>query len=447
MLQYLEFMKVRSPLVKLENRYFESTPKVVPADQETVITIRPLFDHCRFSDEKQYEVSYFPCEEFARRSGWPDQRSRTLKPIDGILQVPQYFESEQEHVLIVEEISGDQRKMVGDFRVYSAREDLFCRRPYKGDMHIHSSYSDGRESPGYVASACRRIGFDFMALTDHGRYAPSVESQRVFEGVDLDLRIFRGEEVHPPSNPVHMINFGGSFSVNDLFSDSDAYYTEVKKIEDALGELPPGVDRYQYASCCFCFDKIREGGGLGIFCHPYWFTSHRYSPSGAITSHLFEQQPFDAYELIGGYHRSEVDSNTLQVARYHEERACGREIPIVGVSDAHGCERGELFGWYYTILFAPTSDLPDLIAGVKDLYSVAVEALPGETPRAYGPFRFVKYALFLMREVMPQHDELCAEEGRRMLQHLAGDASAAHALATLSGRTDALLERYYGADT
>lgn len=27
-------------------------------------------------------------------------------------------------------------------------------------------------------------------------------------------------------------------------------------------------DAYQYASCVWCFDKIREARGLGIFCHP-----------------------------------------------------------------------------------------------------------------------------------------------------------------------------------
>jgi hypothetical protein len=77
------------------------------------------------------------------------------------------------------------------------------------------------------------------------------------------------------------------------------------------------------------------------------------------------------------------------------------------------------------------------------LYSVAVEAVPGETPRAYGPFRLVKFALFLMREVFPHHDALCVEEGRLMLAHLAGDPEAVFALSRLHGRTTALLERFW----
>jgi hypothetical protein len=285
---------------------------------------------------------------------------------------------------------------------------------------------------------------DFMAVTDHRRYAPSLEAQQTYEGLDMDLRIYTGEEIHAPDNPVHMINFGGCFSINDLFRDESAYRNCVGAVEQRLGPLPPGVNRYQYASCVLCFEKIREAEGLGIFCHPYWFTAHRYSPSGALTSHLFETQPFDAFELIGGFHRHEIDSNTLQVARYQEERTRGRTIPIVGASDAHGCERGDLFGWFYTIVLSPTPDLPDLIGSIKALYSVAVEALPGETARAYGPFRLVKYALFLLREMFPQHEALCTEEGRLMIEHAAGDGTASTALRLLAGRTAKLWDRYRG---
>jgi len=183
------------------------------------------------------------------------------------------------------------------------------------------------------------------------------------------------------------------------------------------------------------FEKIRECGGLGIFCHPYWFAGKRYDVPVPLTDALLETRPFDALEVIGGYHRFEVESNTLQAARYHEERLRRGELPVVGVSDAHGCRRDELFGWYYTIVFAPACDPDDLIEGVKGLWSVAVEAMPGESPRPHGPFRLVKYALFLLREVFPAHDALCREEGGLMLDHVRGDASAAEKLAALSGRT------------
>jgi hypothetical protein len=208
--------------------------------------------------------------------------------------------------------------------------------------------------------------------------------------------------------------------------------------------LASDLDSYPYAACVWSFNKIREAGGLAVFCHPYWFSNHRYDVPQSLTKLLFEQQPYDALELIGGYHRNEVESNHLQVSRYQEERARGKRIPIVGVSDSHGCEIGSLFGWYYTIAFAPSSDLPDLIQSIKDLYSVAVEAMPGEGACAFGPFRLVRYAQFIMREVFPAHDQLCAEEGRLMLDLAAGNPQAAAQINALAGRTKQLYDHWWG---
>lgn len=427
-----------------ENIRFDVYPKVVPANAEATITIHPLDPAGRFDDSARHEVTYFPVEEFSNNSGWPTKDKPAFRVAGGELKVTQFFEAEQEHVLLVEAVDGERRTPVGSFRVYSLAPDLYPRRAYKGDFHIHSLRSDGKEPPAQVAAFGRAIGMDFLAVTDHGRYAPSLEAQEAFADVPIDLAIYPGEEVHPPDNPVHMVNFGGSFSVNEMFADEAAYHAEIDKIEQALGELPAGVDRYQYASCVWAFERIRQAGGLAVFCHPYWFTRNRYAPSGAITSLLLENQPFDALELIGGFHRHEADSNTLQVARYHQQRSRGRQIPIVGASDAHGCQNGKLFGWYYSIVFSPSTQLTDLIDSVKGLYSVAVEAMPGERPRAHGPFRLVKYALFLMREVFGPHDALCQEEGQLMLAHLAGDASAAGALGKLKGRTAALMDRLCG---
>ena len=204
------------------------------------------------------------------------------------------------------------------------------------------------------------------------------------------------------------------------------------------------MDPYPYASCVWCFEQIRRGGGLGIFCHPYWFARFKYDSPRDLIDLIYERQSYDALELLGGYHPHEEESNNLQVMRYTEERAKGKRIPVVGASDAHGCETGELFGWFWTLVLAPSCELPDLVGSIKELYSVAVSSLPGQTQRAFGPFRLVRYAQFLLREVLPLHDELCLEEGRLMLAHAAGDGEAAGALAGLKGRVDRLYGKVWG---
>jgi hypothetical protein len=180
---------------------------------------------------------------------------------------------------------------------------------------------------------------------------------------------------------------------------------------------------------------------MSMFCHAFWYTSNRFYVPMALTDYLLDKQPFDALELISGMNfteQEEMDTNCLQVARYQEERARGKRIPICGISDTHGVENSEMFGRYYTIVFSPTSEVADLIAGIKELNSVAVEAFHGEHPRAYGPFRLVKYASFLLREVFPQHDVLCGIEGQTMLQYAAGDKAAADRLKALQGQVAAL---------
>jgi hypothetical protein len=354
--------------------------------------------------------------------------------VGGELCVTHRFDGEQEHGLFVEELRGAERVPVLDARVYSVGADLCDRRPLKGDLHIHSSRSDGKEPPAHVAAACRRIGMDFMAVTDHRLYEPSMEAQAAFAGLPVDLAIFPGEEVHPPDNPIHIVNFGGSRSVNAQFADP-GWRREVDAIARGLSGLPPKLEAYLYASALWTFRAIRECGGLGIFCHPYWIEKRRYHIPGSLPDHVFAEQPYDAFELIGGYHLHEAESNALQAARYHEETRRGKRIPVVGVSDAHGCERGELFGWYFTIAFAASPALRDIVESVRDLWSVAVEALPGSPVHVHGPIRLVKFAHFLLREYFPGHDALCLEEGEAMLSHLAGDGGARDTLASLQGRT------------
>ena len=370
--------------------------------------------------------------------------SWSVQPVNGDLILEYEFSGEQEYLLRIQPSWNEKVKHASEFRLYAVEEDLFLLRPYKGDLHLHTYYSDGLEAPAFVAAACRRIGLDFMAITDHSRYAPSLEALQTFSGVNSDLRIYPGEEIHPPRNKVHMINFGGRYSINALFDDAD-YHEGVKAIEDRLSQPGAGPLRHQYASCLWVFNRIRAAGGMAILCHPYWITNHRYNVPEGLLSLFFEEQPFDAYELIGGYHRDETESNLLQVARYHSDQARGKHIPIVGSSDSHGCEDSDLFGWYYTIVFSRSSDLSDLIDSIISTFSVAVEALPGETVRIYGPFRMVKFAHFLVREVFPQHDELCQSEGLLMHSFLEGDTSAPTSLAVLKGQVSRLYHHLWDA--
>ncbi|NMB10874.1 MAG: hypothetical protein GX977_01165 [Firmicutes bacterium] len=416
---------------------FQVFPLVVPADQTTTITIRALYDHCRLEKNTEYEVAYYPKEY------WTEECKRKtffLRPQGDSLVISHHFTGEQEHVFTVTYEQDGEEQSVGTFSVYSLQPDLFARRPFKGDLHMHSYYSDGRQSPAYVGAYSRMVGLDFIAITDHHQYAPSLEVQNAFSEVAVDLRMFPGEEVHPPECHTHLVNFGGSFSVNQLFQDRESYRHELEGVMQGLNPLPAGIDPYEYASLVWSLDKIREAKGLGIFCHPHWVTDNRFNVPRPLLDYLFEQQPFDAFELLGGI---APQCNNLQVAYYNEQRAHGRIIPIVGSSDSHSCLNHTRLGAIHTIVFSPTLELQDLISSVKELYSVAVEAIPGENSRVYGPLRLVKYAEFLLRKYVPLHDRMCFAEGNHMLDYIGGNEEAANWLQACKGQVGRLMDKLW----
>jgi len=275
-------------------------PNVVRADRETEVVILPSKGGGPFEPSGSYAVSHFPCSSYEMQAGRGGERSAPARLAEGAVRARLRFDGEQEHVLRVDRRAEGGRSSPEFALLYSLEDDPFSRRPYKGDLYIHSNRSDGLEPPGSVAGACRRIGMDFMAVTDHGLYAPSREAQRSFSGLEIDLRIFPGEEVHPPGNPLHIVSFGGSASVNELFL-LPSYATEVDALAASLGGLPAGVDPLMIASARWCFDRIRALGGLGIFCHPYWFPAERCNLSEDFITHLFDARPWDAVEIVGGY--------------------------------------------------------------------------------------------------------------------------------------------------
>ena len=128
-------------------------------------------------------------------------------------------------------------------------DELYAgRKPYRGDLHMHTCRSDGTESPAVVAANYRALGYDFLAITDHHRYYPSLEAMEAFSGLKTGYTLLPGEEVHLPGNPVHIVNFAGRYSVNGLLTCKEQY----KECGDdparrSFGMTPPAVmDEAEY---------------------------------------------------------------------------------------------------------------------------------------------------------------------------------------------------------
>ena len=440
--------------------YYRVTPMIVPAEQESEIRITPLFSHARFtSDREKLVVLFYPwdgrfSENSPRGYSWikedPENVLHNWYLDEDTLVIKAFFSGEQEfNIVILEKNDAAVVVKKSCFHLYSLKEDLYKLRPYRGNFHIHTNCSDGREEPRYVAARFRQMGMDFCAISDHRKYEPSVDAKEYWQKRNPDFKLYPGEEVHSPDNPVHIVNFGGRYSINKLsFENEELYRSQVAEIRKTLPASLSEKSAFAVAASDWVFEQIKKAEGLAVFCHPYWYTE-QYVIQEEITSEIFKRRKFDAFELLSGMFKHQSQSNNHQIVRYYEECAKGNCFPVVGLDDSHGTDRFEveenkvgslprdLAGWYSTLVFAPSAELADLHAGIRQGFSAAVEKIEGGQLRVYSNFRLTKYATFLMKWYFPMHDTLCADEGALMLRILAGDAKAQEALNALNGSVKA----------
>ena len=85
-------------------------------------------------------------------------------------------------------------------------------RFYRGNLHTHSTASDGALSPRAVCASYRRSGYDFISLTDHFRpvYGYPVSDTRPFRADGFTTLL--GAELHAPKTslgePWHILAVG-----------------------------------------------------------------------------------------------------------------------------------------------------------------------------------------------------------------------------------------------
>jgi len=82
---------------------------------------------------------------------------------------------------------------------------------YVGNMHMHTSYSDGAGTHADIAQAAIRAGLDFVIVTDHNVRVTGVEGYYYDTMRDHRVLLITGEEVHdmrrqPQAN--HLLVYG-----------------------------------------------------------------------------------------------------------------------------------------------------------------------------------------------------------------------------------------------
>ncbi|HMJ03974.1 MAG TPA: CehA/McbA family metallohydrolase [Conexibacter sp.] len=222
---------------------------------------------------------------------------------------------------------------------------------FRGNLHCHSTGSDGRLSPAEVARAYREAGYDFVAITDH--------FEERFGWPVTDTRPFRTDEF--------TTIVGAELSSAD-WSDPSVYWVA------AVG-LPPGFAPPPAGDHAEAIVRASAAGAFVCLLHP-GLNDLRPEAAGRLPG-------FDAVQAVEVYtHQSWIYRPDTAIAAPFLDALLedGRRLTAVAGDDAHFRDGPDAFGAWVEV-FARERDPDALLDGLKagTYYSTQGPAITGLT--------------------------------------------------------------------
>lgn len=188
---------------------------------------------------------------------------------------------------------------------------------FKGNLHLHTTNSDGKLRPEVVAKLYKDNGWNFIAFTDHNFYTDTnkfdTENFIVIPGVELDTTNDK------PLRIYHVVGIGAD--EKDNFTDSHIFERpEWRGKKTAQGLI----------------DKLTSKNNFAVFCHPNW--------SRLEFSDFSDLKGFSAIEIYN--FGCDVENRTgLSIDYWDSLLRRGRKIWGVATDDAHHLINDRCGGW------------------------------------------------------------------------------------------------------
>jgi len=195
---------------------------------------------------------------------------------------------------------------------------------YAGNLHVHTSYSDGEMLHAEVAQAAAEAELDFVIVTDHNVWVNGVE------GYYDDVLLLVGEEIH------------------DVRRQPQSDHLLVYNVEAELAPLAPNTQ--------VLIDEVNRRGGFCYLAHPHEHSSKVAPDLEAIPWTDWDVSGYTGLELwnymseFKGLMRSKLAAlyyayfpgrgikgpYRATLHKWDELLAQGRRVAVIGGADAHG---------------------------------------------------------------------------------------------------------------
>ncbi len=178
---------------------------------------------------------------------------------------------------------------------------------YKGNLHTHTTMSDGVKSPQECIKIFKKAEYDFLSITDHWQLADEISCEGMI--------IFRGCEYH--------------FIYGDSRRACHIVAVCIESILKKNNSLSPQD----------AINDIRRQGGISIVAHPHWsYMSHQ---------DLYDLKEYDGVEIYNSLCAVEKDNG--DASSYIDVISTKGVAPLLfATEDTHRYTR-ELFGGFIMV--------------------------------------------------------------------------------------------------
>jgi|GEM_PF-90441 len=197
-------------------------------------------------------------------------------------------------------------------------DQRLTRKWYKGNLHCHSTLSDGKEMPEERIRQYKDKGYDFLSLTDHNVYGTTAytlpDDFLLIRGVERDVFV-TGETF----KVFHLIGFEGA--------GGGPPYASGERIEKLEWQGTQTVQKL--------IDEMKSHGNIVFLAHPIWSRNE--------LSDIIALQGLTGVEVYN--HNCNMESNDgLSEVYWDSLLRRGRLVWGFGVDDTH-VEQDKFGGW------------------------------------------------------------------------------------------------------
>lgn len=233
--------------------------------------------------------------------------------------------------------SGIEIRTSGGEFIRNARPLFNGGKRFKGNLHTHTTYSDGRSTPAETVAHYRDHGYDFLAITDHNRYMNTTEFDTAdfitLPAVEVDLYCgsFAREAGEEARQYTYHLN-GIAWNERDLLPDG---YRFVRPEWD-----PTWLEKPLRARVQEMIDFLVSKNNLVMFNHPNWSRNRETDTLGY--EGLFAMEIYN--------HISEANGG-IGFSQHHYNFCLRQNQPLfcTATDDAHGLHPASACGGWVVV--------------------------------------------------------------------------------------------------